>query len=234
MDLFTRAVNNLSLSVYQNADQSVMEMSETTVKPPDDQYILRMLIKSPETSGFVIPDELEWLRNTILSAETVQNIIRPRPYVYVTVRCGEVRTKTDDEWHVDGFSMRVTHQPETNYIWSDCYPTEVLNQKFAIPNDFDPMKHNLHSYFQKYAKEENVRVLRAQHVAIIDPYIVHRRPKVPVGVKRKFFRISFIPIEIEDDTCMQNPLLPKKVYNRSDIRERLIPYAASSSRHCHV
>lgn len=224
MNLFIRAVNNLSLSAYQKADRSIMELPETTVKPPDDQYILRMLVKSPETNGFVIPDELEWLRSTILGTEVIQNVIRPRPYVYVTVRCGEVRAKTDNEWHVDGFSMRVTHQPETNYIWSDCYPTEVLDQKFVIPGDFDPMKHNLHNYFQKHAKEENVRVLRAQNIAIIDPYIVHRRPKVPAGTMRKFFRISHLPIEIEDDTCMQNPLLPKKVFNRTDIRKQLVPY----------
>jgi hypothetical protein len=41
---------------------------------------------------------------------------------------------------------------------------------------------------------------------------------------RTFWRVSFVPIEIEDDTCTQNPLLPRKVHGRSDIRNVLVRY----------
>ena len=123
--------------------------------------------------------------------------------------------------------MRVAHRPEQNYIWTDVNPTEVLLQKFDIPVDFDPFKHNLHKYFQDNGREELTMTLRPKHLALIDPYIVHRRPQIPLGTQRCFFRISFIPIEIEDDTCMQNPLLPSKIYNREDIRNTLIPYGST-------
>ena len=54
--------------------------------------------------------------------------------------------------------------------------------------------------------------------------MVHRRPSNTTGKQRTFVRISFIPIEIEDDTCTRNMLFPEKVYNRKDIREKLINY----------
>ena len=57
------------------------------------------------------------------------------------MRSGLVTSITDDEWHVDGFSMRVPQVPEQNYIWSDVYPTEQLWQRFKIPQTFDPKRH---------------------------------------------------------------------------------------------
>lgn len=146
-------------------------------------------------------------------------------FVYITVRSGPVVSVTDDLWHVDGFSMRVPHPPEQNYIWSNCHGTEWLDQEFVLPSDFDPMRHNIHQYFQDRARPENIRVLEPHVLYGIDPYVVHRRPQVPAGVFRTFFRISFVPIEIEDDTCTVNPYLPReKPYARKDIRERLARY----------
>jgi len=192
---------------------------------PENQYILRMMVRSPETNGFVIPDELAWISPTLANICQFHDMVfHDRPYVYVTVRSGEVKSVTDDEWHVDGFSMRVPHKPEQNYIWSDCYPTEVLDQRFVIPEDFDPFKHNIHTYFQDNADPSKIKSLKERHLCIIDPYVVHRRPQVPVGTKRAFVRISFVPIEIEDDTCTPNLLLKKKIYNRIDIRKSLVPY----------
>lgn len=226
MDIYQRCTNLLSLKHYAEAHPRVMEISHEGVLPPaEEQYILRMMIRSPESGGLVIPAALDWLRDTILTLNGIQNsIFRYQPYVYVTVRNGEVQSVTDDEWHVDGFSMRVPHYPEQNYIWSDCYPTEQLVQNFDIPADFDPMRHNLHTYFQDHADPRNIQLLKPKHLAIIDPYIVHRRPEVPVGTKRCFFRVSFVPIEIEDDTCTPNPLMPRRAYGRSDIRNILVRY----------
>lgn len=198
-----------------------------TIVPPDDpQMVLRMMVRTPDTGGMRIPTELEWLRNAIVFCDDIQteNNIR-NPYVYVTVRHGLVSSITDDLWHVDGFSMRVPHPPEQNYIWTSCYGTEVLNQKMRLPADFDPMKHNIHRYFQKNADETNVQVLDPGKLYAIDPYVIHRRPKLS-QVWRTFFRISFVPIEIEDDTCTVNPLIPRlKPYGREDIRLRLKDYS---------
>lgn len=225
MNLFQRANRLLSTKMYGKVSGDLLEMPHNLNVPTEEQYVLRMLVKSPETDGFMIPEELGWLESLIKRLDDVQNdIFRIQPYVYVTVRNGLVQSVTDDEWHVDGFSMRVNHCPEQNYIWSDCYPTEYLDQKFVIPEDFNPFRHNIQHFFHDNADKDCIRTMKPKHLAIIDPYVVHRRPVVPEGTERCFVRISFVPIEIEDDTCSHNPLLPKKTYGRDDIRKALIRY----------
>lgn len=194
--------------------------------PTVPQMILRMMIRNPESKGFQIPSELEWLRTIILACDVVQKSHEVNyPFVYVTVRHGIVNTVTDDLWHVDGFSMKTPHTPEHNYIWANNNPTEILDQKVNLPEDFDPMRHNVHQYFQDVADESNTCTMRSEHIYAIDPYVIHRRPTIVPGTQRTFFRVSFIPVEIEDDTCMVNPLIPReKPYNQEDIRLRLERY----------
>jgi hypothetical protein len=196
--------------------------------PRGEQRILRMMIRSPETGNFQIPEMLDWLAPAIGMSNEVQeaNGIRS-PYVYVTVRHGAAQTNEfrDDVFHVDGFSMRKAHVPEQNYIWSNRIGTEILEQEINLPEDFDPFKHNIHQYFQDVADTKNAKNLYPGTMYAIDPYVVHRRPVVTAGMQRTFFRISYIPIEIEDDTCMINPLIPRpKPYNREDIRHQLSRY----------
>lgn len=194
--------------------------------PKDEQYILRMMVRAPWTKGFQIPAELDWLRGMIHICDSLQisDAINNR-FVYVTVRHGIVKSTTDDLWHVDGFSMRVPHIPEQNYIIANTNGTEVLEQQVQLPEDFDPMKHNIHQYFQDVANEQNVKTLEDNTIYRIDPYVIHRRPSVTAGIMRTFVRVSFIPIEIEDDTCMVNPQIPRlNPYNRSDVRNVLQRY----------
>lgn len=192
----------------------------------DEQYILRMMVRNPTSGGFQIPSELEWLRLVIETCDSQQKQDGiENPYCYITVRHGIVRSETDDLWHVDGFSMRVPHIPEQNYIYASTQGTEVLEQEINLPGDFDPMRHNIHQYFQDVADVKNIRTLRDKTLYRIDPYVVHRRPVVTAGMVRTFFRISFIPIEIEDDTCTVNPLIPRlSPYGRGDIRNQLERY----------
>lgn len=222
-----RANELLNLPRFSNADQTVdgIPLSRYCLDIPDSQYVLRMLIQSPTSDGLQIPPELQWLDDAIkIAADNQRRLYKNHPYVYVTVRSGVVQSTTDDEWHVDGFSLRVPHEPEQNYVWADCWPTEHLNQQFAIPVDFDPLRHNLHYYFQDHADETKVEELACEYLHLIDPYIVHRRPRFLDGVRRTFFRISFVPIEIEDDGNTPNPLLPTRTYNRTDIRRTLTRY----------
>jgi hypothetical protein len=200
--------------------------------PKTPQMILRMMIRNPFSQGFQIPKELDWLRTVILACDTVEKTHGvENPYVYVTVRHGIVNTVTDDLWHVDGFSMRMPHVPEHNYIWADVHPTEILDQWVTLPHDFDPMRHNIHHYFQDVADESNTCIMRAEHIYAIDPYVIHRRPSIPAGTQRTFFRVSFIPVEIEDDTCHVNPLIPReKPYGREDIRHRLERYPVDNQK----
>jgi hypothetical protein len=183
------------------------------------------MVKSP-TSQFLVPEELAWLQYPLdLSLEQQRLAEIPVKFVYVTVRHGLVKSVTDDAWHVDGFSMRVPHTPEQNYAWSSNHPTQFLNQRIHIPDDFDPLSHNIHTYFQDTADDTNLVEGTAGMLFGFDPYVIHRRPSVPPGTFRTFFRISFVPIEIEDDTCAINPLMGRsQPYGRRDIREMLVPY----------
>ena len=103
-------------------------------------------------------------------------------------------------------------------------PTEYAEQAFELPGDFNPMKHNIHWYFDDRVKAENIRRCEEKAICLFDPYFVHRRPKNTVNMMRTFWRISFIQIEIEDGQCQQNPLLPVKVFNGGDIRTTLTRY----------
>ncbi len=224
MNLKQRAKQNLSLSMYVKADQN-LESCAMSLDAPKEQYILRMPIYTPTSNGWRIPTYLNWIYPALATAIYEQGKIGvAHPFVYVTVRSGIVRSTTDDVFHADGFSMRIPHVPEQNYIWSDVFGTESLQQNFEFPDDFDPLKHNIHQFFQDRASVAPV-VLETGRLYQIDPYNVHRRPEVPKGTQRTFFRISFVPIEIEDDTCMQNPMMaPRAPYNRADIRDTLTRY----------
>jgi hypothetical protein len=223
MQITERSTHNLNLSFFGKVDNSPIDLGEYHIDCPKDQYILRMMIKHPDY-GFKIPSELKWLEPAIYKCTEIQlaNFV-DHPFIYVTVRSGVVHSETDDLWHVDGFSMKITHAPEQNYIWVDSYPTEILRQNIQLDSKFDPLKHNIHWYFQDQADDSNVETLKENHIYVIDPYIIHRRPKLK-QIQRSFIRISFVPVEIQDDTCMQNPLFPEAKYNTWDIREKLLRF----------
>lgn len=182
--------------------------------PHEDQYILRMLVRETH-AGWAIPPELEWLRPTLMAAEKHQEEVVGviHPYVYVTVRHGLVRSQEDDAWHVDGFSTRVTHLPEANYVVANANGTEYVEHPFEIPSDFHPRKHNLHDFLGRRVRESEIKKLKPNVMYGMDPYVVHRRPKATEGEIRTFVRISFIPIEIPDKANTQNPLLPARAVN---------------------
>jgi len=222
---YLRWMANLNLKEYGSFLPPLPRLHFVPKNMPEDQYVLRMMVATAQSPHLYLPQELEWMRDTIMLCRILQGPFSSNRYIYVTVRIGQVRSTTDDDWHVDGFSMRTPHVPEQNYVWTDSEPTEYLEQPFQIPADFDPMKHNLHWFFQERADSSKIRTLPIKCLNLLDPYMIHRRPPGSTGLAmRRMFRISFVPIEIEDDTCQQNPLLPSGPYNRTDIRTRLVDY----------
>lgn len=226
-DFLRRASRLLNLEDY-GASISRPERQDVSIQPPDasSQYVLRMMVRSPESRGLIIPESLRWLEKTIHECDSIQRFHSlANEYVYVTVRHGPVTSQTDDSWHVDGFSMRTPHVPEQSYILASEFPTEWQDRAFPIPASFDPLRHNIHDYLAKSAVRESARQCLPNQVYAIDPYCVHRRPPQAQAERRTFWRISFVPIEIQDDTCTPNPLLPPKRYNRRDFRTTLTAWA---------
>lgn len=226
--LSKRAFKALSLEHYFNANK-IDELNHIPIDcPHDEQYVLRMLVKKPFVE-FQLPKELHWMRSILLLSNANQlRLGINQPFCYVTVRHGVKQPKTNDVWHVDGFSMNITHLPEQNYIWTNVHPTEYVEKAFDFPMDFDPAKHNIHSFFANKIKDEDIKTCLPNILYGMDPYIIHRRPvNIPKDTLRTFVRISYTPIEIMDDNNTGNPLLYMPPYHRDgikDFRNSLIDY----------
>lgn len=241
MNIFQRSRLSLSPNHYRLADPAPLHLGKQLIPAPPvhygEQYILRMLIKAPETRwAFVIPPELEWLQQSIIGAQMVQKaMFVDHPFCYVTVRSGPVISKTDDEWHVDGFSVKQTHYPETNYIWSEGWcNTQYFDKQFDIPKDFDPFKHNIQLLFQDMILGQDRTTIKSfpNGWNVIDPYVVHRRPPISTGIVRTFIRISFLPLRIEDSIMTPNPLLVNVPYPPNTFRDKLTRYIPPQNA-CH-
>lgn len=219
-----RAKRNVSLKEFETNCRPQDIGSFDGQCPFDEQYILRMPIRVSPFGRVKIPDELDWLRPMIVDAMINQiHMDIDHPFIYVTVRHGLVKSVTDDEWHVDGFSTRTAHAPEQNYVWTDHNPTEyayIPSVKF--PDDFDTKKHNVNKFLEKHVGD--VDQMEEKRIYCMDPYILHRRPKDD-GKVRTFVRISFVAIEIDDVNNTQNPHLPRE-YTRDGVafRNTLLEY----------
>lgn len=224
MNIVERAKQMLSLDLYNHRNEPAFAGLVQINVPEEEQFILRMLIQRPLLGGQFIPKEYRWVNPILEKAYEYQRKVVGiiHPYVYLTIRHGIVATEKDDEWHVDGFSMKINHLPEQNYIWSNTISTEYLIKPIQFHPRFDPFEHNVHYYIQ-----DSLSVLDKPHKMIqnnvycIDPYVIHRRPKEATGKQRTFVRVSFCPIEIMDDNNTQNPLFPVAVpkYNLDGVKD---------------
>jgi len=204
-----RALKILNLKTLNRKNKPEFVKGIDLDVPKDEVYILRMLIKT-SFSDILIPKEYDWIRPIVEEAYLNQLKLNiSQPYCYVTIRSGEVKSTLDDEFHLDGFSMRVTHIPEQNYIWCDNLPTEYIVKPIKVNKKFSPFKHNIHLYIQdKITKKDVISYILTNCLYAIDTYVIHRRQKITEPTNRCFIRISFTPIEINDINNTQNPLLP--------------------------
>lgn len=199
-----------------------------SLKPPEfEQHVLRMLIKK-QYGDFKLPFLLDWIipmLNVAIKQQASYSI--RQPFCHLTVRHGIVQSEADDEWHVDGFSMNITHLPQQSYIWCSNNPTEYVAKSIYFPQDFNPDIHNVHSFIQnKIRDSDRIHTMESEAIYCIDPYVIHRRPPNTQDIKRTFVRISFTPIEIMDVNNTDNPFIQTN-YTRDgikDFRDKLSNY----------
>lgn len=226
MGIISRSRRIVSLKEFSD-DVSPIEIKKIDVQCPyDEQYILRMTI-CMNGQDFYCPPELLWLSPLFDAAYKHQtNVMKLKhTFCYITVRHGTVKSVLDDEWHVDGFSTKITHIPEQNYIWSNNNCTEYCDVSTEFPDDFNPLIHNVNSYLAQFVEEDEIKTCKPTTLYCLDPYILHRRPAVAFGQERTFVRISFVPIEIRDVNNTPNRIIPEvKPTNGIEIRNKLINY----------
>lgn len=118
MDFSTRAHQLVDLEGFREAGLPIEIQPLDLTCPHDEQYVLRMAVRA-HGGEIILPAELEWLRGMLEVSQKCQDQLGvDHPFVYITVRHGLVKSKTDDQWHVDGFSTKVPHLPEQNYVWT--------------------------------------------------------------------------------------------------------------------
>jgi len=115
---------------------------------------------------------------------------------------------TDDQWHVDGFSTKIPHVPEQNYVWASHTGTQCAELAVRFPKDFDPLRHNVNTYLTQFIDRKKITSLEPGVVYVMDPYMLHRRPPQTSNTYRTFVRVTHVPIQINDIKNTPNPLLP--------------------------
>jgi len=187
--------------------------------PFEEQMVLRMLIRPKYSSKFFIPDCLEWLRPHIEHFYSYDSMVTGihNKWCYVTVRHG-IEKEPDNNWHLDGGSLRVELIPERNYIFVSEYGIEYKTGTVNFDEDFDPVKQNLFSYILNNISNEEDHVTMPGKWLLVHPFVFHRRSPKAVGANRTFIRITFPDIEIRDVNCTQNPLLPTDAFGRDPVK----------------
>ncbi len=206
---YNRVNKILNLDQYNKINTAIKVGNIEINLPKEDIYILRMpLSQQLDFNEYFLPEKYKFLQEFVgRCIEYQKNIIKIRhPFMYLTIRHGEVKSVTDDKWHVDGFSLRYNHLPEQNYIWCSSNATEVSLSKTDL-SEFNPFKENIHKKFSG----ENTYKCKDKTIYCLDPYVIHRRPPNTAGI-RSFIRLSFTPIEIKDLNNTVNPLID---YNKN-------------------
>lgn len=202
------------------------------------QNILRMPIKFPNTA-YKVPIELRHLMPLIRRVADYESFINKdhaATFAHITFDKSKVNPGEHHRFpgfHGDGYQgSKLTPKitVEHSYILTTNPPTEFCLQPFFL-NHLDEAKHNMFLEFDKQARKENIYQSLPNHLYLIDPYMVHRTPKITEAVERLFLRITFTFSELEHPKNTMNPMFPPYQYkDRIDIRQALsknefdIPY----------
>ncbi len=195
-----------------------------------DVNVLRMPLKFPDTE-YRIPQELHSLYPLITRVAEYESFINPSHngcFCHITYDKSNVSAGEFHRFpglHGDGIQgTKITPKVivEHSYIITSAPPTEFCLQPFFLKH-LDESKHNFFLELDKQMKECNMFGSLPGHLYLIDPYMVHRTPKIVVPTTRRFVRITFAFTELQHPKNTVNPMFDGQQYNkRVDIRERLV------------
>ena len=203
-----------------------------TDKPDCGINVLRMPIKFPGTEYRVSKSvgPLWELIRRIAEYEAFINPKHAETFCHITFDKSVV---SKGEYHrfpgfhgdgIQGTKLSPKVVVEHSYIVSGSPPTEFCLQPFFLKH-LDESKHNYFLEFDKQAKEENIYRILPNHLYLIDPYMVHRTPKITKKAERVFFRMTYAFNELQHPKNTINPMFSGQQYDkRADIRENLAPF----------
>lgn len=201
--------------------------------------VLRMPIKFPETD-YHLPKEMEAvmpLVKRVAEYETFINKQHKGCFCHITYDSSSVNAGTYHRFpgfHGDGIQgtkLSPKVNVEHSYIITSAPPTEFCLQPFFVKH-LDEAKHNFFLEFDKQAKDVNLYGSLPNHLYLIDPYMVHRTPKITKKTDRVFIRITYAFTELQHPKNTINPLFSGQEYHtRMDIRENLCPFEFETPLH---
>jgi hypothetical protein len=195
--------------------------------------VLRMPLKFPGTI-YKIPRELEALVPLIQRVAEYEKFLCTDRHVnpdatFCHITC-DFSNVSPGEYHrypgfhgdgIQGTKLTPKVYVEHSYILTWDPPTEFCLQPFFLKH-LDEAKHNYFLEFDRQAKEVNVYGSLPRHLYLIDPYMVHRTPKIKQRTSRLFLRITYAFTELQHPKNTINPLFDGQEYHkRIDIRENL-------------
>lgn len=199
--------------------------------------VLRMIIRENDENKEVhLPKELLALKDFIES-----NVNYHRQHYSINKDCFihlTVRTCTYEEmetfikastWHVDGFQGKKVprHIPEQDIIWCNKNPTAISLQPFFCEY-LDSSRFDINDFFNKNQGDNFIK-LKSYGQYLITPYNVHKMMNEKYEGRRVFIRLTFSPVEIEDPTNTENPMLKRQYDERVDVRNFLDSYPLDES-----
>ncbi len=219
-------------------DLGLIDDASIDLDDSDPINVLRLPLKFPKTD-YRLPLEILELESLIRKVADYESFINKEhdscfchiTYDLSTVKSGEYHRFPG--FHGDGLQgtkLTPKIKIEHSYIITSSPPTEFCLQPFFLKH-LDESKHNFFLEFDKQAKKTNIYKSLPNHLYLIDPYMVHRTPKIKHDVTRVFIRITYSFTELQHPKNTINPLFNGQEYNkRIDIRENLtknefkIPY----------
>lgn len=195
--------------------------------------VLRMPIKTMGSMVYHVPSDLKWIMPLIERVAEYETRINPNwglQYAHITIDKSELEPLAHHRfpgWHGDGFQgTKLTPKVaiEHSYIVASAPPTEFCIQPFFLKH-LDEAKHNVFMEFDGQAHSKNIYNSIPWHLYLLDPYMVHRTPRIRQACTRLFVRITFASTELQNPHNTENPLLPPTQYpDRHDIRKYLTRY----------
>jgi hypothetical protein len=191
--------------------------------------VLRMPLKFPGTN-YRVPQDLKPLYEMIKRAAEYETWINPdhdKAFCHITV---DHSTVPAGQYHrypgfhgdgVQGTKITPKINVEHSYILTNNPCTEFCLQPFFLQH-LDEAKHNFFLEMDRQAKDVNIYRTLPFHMYLIDPYMVHRSPKMVQDTTRIFIRITYTFSELQHPKNTVNPLFNGQDYaKRVDIRQNL-------------